>query len=153
DSIRPREHGGWKRQTERFRGLQVHNELEFRRLLDREICRLGALENPVDVVRQAPVRFGQEWAVRAERAALREDGPAGDHRYATLHGEVQDGRTVLDGKAIGEDRERLWRVARHRIQGGNELLQATGRHVSDSQPQPSPRLFRERALEMRAWML
>src|SRR5262245_48629487 len=86
-----REHGGRDCQAECPRGLQVHHELELRRTLDREICGPSALQNPVDVVRETPVRFGQEGTIRAECAALREDWPAGDHGYALLHGEVDDG--------------------------------------------------------------
>jgi hypothetical protein len=37
-------------ETELLGGLQINDQLEGRRLLDRQIGRLGALEDPSDVV-------------------------------------------------------------------------------------------------------
>ena len=47
--VRPCEHLWRNRQADLLRGLQIDHELEFRRLLDGQVGRLGALENSVDV--------------------------------------------------------------------------------------------------------
>ena len=50
--IRPHQHRRRDRQAERLRGLEIDNKITFRRLLDRQIGRFGALENPIDGVTQ-----------------------------------------------------------------------------------------------------
>jgi hypothetical protein len=43
----------WRhRETKGLGGLEVEDQLEFRRLLNREVSRIGALENAVDVGRR-----------------------------------------------------------------------------------------------------
>ena len=47
------------RQTERLGGLEVDEQQEFRRLLDRQVGRLGAFQDLIDIIRSAPDRsFG-----------------------------------------------------------------------------------------------
>jgi hypothetical protein len=43
---------GRYREPERLRGLQVYHELECRRFIDRQICRLGTLEDLIDIERR-----------------------------------------------------------------------------------------------------
>ena len=45
----------WQGDAERTGGLEVDHELDFRRLLDRQLTRVGALEDSVDIGRQAAV--------------------------------------------------------------------------------------------------
>jgi len=42
----------------RFRGFQIDDQLEFRRLLDRQVGRFSALEDLVDVVGREPEPVG-----------------------------------------------------------------------------------------------
>ena len=54
DLVRPPEHRWRDRQVERLGGFQVDHQLELRWLLDRQIGRLGALEDLIDVGGRAP---------------------------------------------------------------------------------------------------
>jgi hypothetical protein len=54
DLIRPRQHRGWNREAEGFRGLEVDNQLERCRLLDGKIGGFDALQDAVDVGGQPP---------------------------------------------------------------------------------------------------
>jgi hypothetical protein len=48
---------GWHSKAERLRGLEIDDQLDFGGLLDRQIGRLLALENPAGVVTDQTVRF------------------------------------------------------------------------------------------------
>jgi hypothetical protein len=54
--VRARQHRLWDRESQRFRGLQVDHELEFRWLLYGQFGWLGALKNPVDVAAARPMK-------------------------------------------------------------------------------------------------
>ena len=55
DSIRPRKHAGWDRQTNLFGRFEIDHQLELRRLLDRQIGSLSALQDFIHVRGDAPV--------------------------------------------------------------------------------------------------
>src|SRR5262249_23268291 len=57
-------------QAERIGGLQIDDQLEFRRLLDREIGRVGALQGPVDVVGRNPEHLRDVWPIRHQKTAF-----------------------------------------------------------------------------------
>ena len=59
-------------EAERLGGLEIDDQLEFRRWLDRQIAGLGALENTIDICRRTPVEVGQINAVRNKTATTRE---------------------------------------------------------------------------------
>src|SRR5215467_14297256 len=48
------EQRGWNREAERFRGGQVHDQIEFGRLLNRDVTRLCPVQNLVNIVTGAP---------------------------------------------------------------------------------------------------
>ena len=54
DFVRSCQHVRWNRQAKCLRGLQIDHELELRRLLHRQVGRLGTFKNSVDVVCGAP---------------------------------------------------------------------------------------------------
>src|ERR1700752_3857401 len=47
DLLGPGQDGGWQGESQSSRGLEVDDELELRRLLDRQVGRTGALENAI----------------------------------------------------------------------------------------------------------
>jgi hypothetical protein len=47
-SISPRQHIGWNGQSNLLGGFEIDDQLELRRLLDRQIGRLGALQDFID---------------------------------------------------------------------------------------------------------
>jgi hypothetical protein len=70
DLIGSREHRGWDREAERFRDLQIDDQLELRGLLDRKIAGVGAPEDFVDIGSDAPQQIGEVWAIGHEAAGL-----------------------------------------------------------------------------------
>src|SRR5262249_27938421 len=61
----------WQVEAERLGRLEVDHQLELGWLLDRNIARLGALENAVHVMRHAPHQIEQPHALRHESAGER----------------------------------------------------------------------------------
>src|SRR5919198_6220835 len=55
-------------EAERPGRLEVHDEIEPRRLLDRQLARLYPFQDAVDVLRRAPVQGGKVRAVGEEAA-------------------------------------------------------------------------------------
>src|SRR5262249_43610218 len=53
--VRSHQHLRWNRQADLLRGLEIDYEFEFRRLLHREIGRLGTLQDSVDIIGYAQV--------------------------------------------------------------------------------------------------
>src|SRR5262249_50844734 len=86
---RPRYH-----QAERLHRLEVDHELELRRLLDRKVTGPGALENPVDVNRDAPVEFYNHGAVSDQTSVPRDLAPL-VHRRNAVRGRGLDDRHML----------------------------------------------------------
>ena len=58
DLVRSRQHIRRDRQADLLRRFEIDDELEFVRLLHRQISRLGAFQNFVDVGGSAPVQVG-----------------------------------------------------------------------------------------------
>src|SRR5687768_15533096 len=67
--IGPRQQRRRDGEAERFRGLEVDDELELRRSLDGEVARLRATEYPIDVTRQL-VPHRQEVGAVGHQAAV-----------------------------------------------------------------------------------
>ena len=58
-------------QAERLRGLEIDDQLEPSRLLDRKIGRLGPLEDPVDEISGAAVKINLIRSVGQQTSSLR----------------------------------------------------------------------------------
>jgi hypothetical protein len=73
--------GLWNPEAEGLRGLEIDDQLKVRRLVDREIARLGALEDLVPVARGVTIMLEVVRAVHGEPAAFRKSrGRAVDRR-------------------------------------------------------------------------
>ena len=72
--ICPRQHRRRDRQAEGFGGLQIDHEFELRRLLHRQVGRLGALQDLVHVDRRAAIVLHHVGAVTQQATGL--DGDA-----------------------------------------------------------------------------
>ena len=57
-------------EAERPGGLEVDHQLEFGRLLDRQVSRFGPLENPVDKGRRPIPKLQKIWAVADQPTGL-----------------------------------------------------------------------------------
>src|SRR5262249_19157550 len=107
-------------QAERFGSLQVDDQLERCRLLDREIGRLGALQDLVDVVGRDSEHVEDIWPIRHQRTGFGRSASTAD-RWQTvpqrgLGGEPYERRTRhyqrIAARAIGADQGLLVVVGR-----------------------------------------
>src|SRR5580704_11556819 len=64
------EHGRWKLDTKRLGGLKIDYQLEFDRLLNWQIGRLGPLRNSVDVCSGAPAECRKAHPIGHETPCL-----------------------------------------------------------------------------------
>src|SRR5690348_12294616 len=69
--IRSREHVRWYRQADLLRRLEIDYELEFPWLLDRQVSRLGALQDLINVSCHASIILKLVWCIRHEPTDLR----------------------------------------------------------------------------------
>src|SRR5262245_65994955 len=82
--VRPNHDSLGNRQAELSGGRKVKDQLEFHRLLDRNVGRLGALENSVNQRRGAPAEIadarsvGHEATSRSEERRVGEEGRCGE---------------------------------------------------------------------------
>src|SRR4030095_6401489 len=90
DLIRPRQQRGRDREAEGFGGLEVDDESELRRLLDRQVGWLGALENLRRQRRAPPEQIGIIRPVAQEAAKLRPDRRLRNRREPVRGGELQE---------------------------------------------------------------
>src|SRR5690242_20723019 len=68
--IRPRQERRRDRQAEGLGGLEVHDQIELCRLLDREVARLAALEDLVHVPGGAPITTNRVRPIGHETAVI-----------------------------------------------------------------------------------
>src|SRR5262245_26120128 len=87
DPIRLREHLRRNRQADLLGRLEIDDQLELRRLLDRNIARLGTFQNLVHIRGSAPAQVGNVHAVKHE--------PPGFSEIVLV---VHDGEPVLHRK-------------------------------------------------------
>src|SRR4029077_944473 len=83
--IRSRQHVRWNRQADLLGGFQIDDELELRRLLDRQIFRLGAFQDLVDVSGRAPVEISDQGTV-SHQATLLGKLSGGVHTWQAVFG-------------------------------------------------------------------
>ena len=58
------------RQPERFGRLEVDDQLELRRIFDRQVAGIGTLQNFIDISCRSPKRIGQTWGIGDETAGF-----------------------------------------------------------------------------------
>jgi hypothetical protein len=102
------------RQPERPRSLQIDDEVETRRLLDRQVGGLGTLEDPVDERRTAPVR------VRLGPYDIRPLGKP---------------RPVENEHRVRNDEQRIRALPAHLVEYALEVDGTAGLHRHELQPQ------------------
>src|SRR5215469_7897035 len=80
DLVGAGEDRGWHSQTERLGGLEIDNQLECRRALDRQIGGLGALEDPPDVNADPAIDSPEASPIADQATSCSELAPPIDHR-------------------------------------------------------------------------
>src|SRR5262249_60070039 len=81
-------------ETERLGGCKIDGEVEFGRLLDRDIAGLGATENLVDDFGSAPEHIREVWSVGHQNAGLDKLASADDRRQARAKHKRDDAHAV-----------------------------------------------------------
>src|SRR5262245_15225888 len=92
----------WERQAKGLCRLQVYDELELRRVLDRQVCRLGTSEDPIHEVRRALAHVPEADPVRHQTSLFDEIPHPVDPGQPMFEGGLRQLRAVR----IGEGAER-----------------------------------------------
>jgi hypothetical protein len=106
DSIRPRQHVRRHRQAYLLGGFEIDDELEFRRLLYRQIGWFGAFENFVNHHGDAPVVFGLLRSVRHQAASGYKTSLMVNRRHPILRRQFRDPLSMSIDKRTRCRRER-----------------------------------------------
>src|SRR6516225_2940972 len=129
-------------QPERSRGLEIDDQLDFRRLLDRQVARLLALEDAADInpgltihVRKAAI-IAHQAPGRGEFAKLKDRGHAMTHRQ---RGEMF---AAADEQSVGADHETAGLEFEQSGEGGVEIALAAGIENRNVQSQCARRLLK-----------
>src|SRR5262249_39022351 len=79
-------------------GLEIDDELEPGRQLDRQLARLGTIENAIDIGGRTPVAVGEVLAVADQSSGLYVLPEREDRRPPVLECELRDSLALLDEK-------------------------------------------------------
>src|SRR4029077_6450259 len=99
--IRPLQERWRNRQAEGLRGLEIDDQFELRRLLHRQVTRLGTPKNLNDVGCRAAIRIGHRNAIRNQAPPVytSSKGPHGSQSTPQCE--------IVDQPAVGAKEERL----------------------------------------------
>src|SRR5258708_4592938 len=92
-------------EAEGFRGLEVDDQLDFRRLLDRQVGWLLALENPADICACRMIGVGKVAAVAHQAASRRELASLEDRGHSMAGRQGSKLLAPADEELIGADHE------------------------------------------------
>src|SRR5215475_2672566 len=85
-------------QAEGLGGLEIDDELEPGRQLDRQLARLGTIEDAIDIGGGTPVAVGEVLAVADQSSGLYVLPEREDRRQPVLERELRDSLALLDEK-------------------------------------------------------
>src|SRR5262245_23131892 len=111
----------WDSEAERLGGFEVDDEFEFGRQLNRQLARLGALEDQIDVRGRSAVCVGQINSVRHKAAAAGEEAIRIDRWQAMAGRQGDDEVAIEDGDDIRRYDKGAVRLLRERIDGAFDL--------------------------------
>src|SRR5262249_9724877 len=86
------------RQAERLRCLEVDDQIELGRLLDRQIGGLGPLEDPINVNRRSSLHLRNIYPIGHEATRLDKDLELIDCRDPMRRRQIDDGLSMLEHK-------------------------------------------------------
>jgi hypothetical protein len=111
-------------EAERFRGRQVHDQIEFGRLLDREVARLCPAQNLVDIVGGPPEHVRKVWSIGHQTPRF-DEVPRPVHRRKPLAQRRDvDSDPVGICEGVGAHIQRI-RAAFECLEGGREILRSS----------------------------
>ena len=117
------------RESERLGGRQVDDEIELGRLLDREVGRLGAAQNPVDIAACAPEQIGVVRAIGHETARREVVSERVNRGQPRAERQGVDARVVGVDEGVGTYIERLHIALECTERGRNLLGAANFEHI------------------------
>src|SRR6516164_8307633 len=100
------EHSRWNVEAERLRGLQVDDQLELSRLLDRHIGRPFSLEDATDIYACQTISVGNVVAIAHQTANRWILAPLGNGRDGMAGSESCDLAPLIYIDRVGPDRDR-----------------------------------------------
>ena len=106
----------------RLRRLHVDDEGIARRLLERQLGRLGALEDAVDQGAGALEGFLEVGAVRHQAAVAHQEVVLVDRRQALGGGVVEHALAIERGERVGDHQDGVRRLAVHRLEHALEIV-------------------------------
>src|SRR5262249_43904072 len=112
-------------------GPEVDYKFEFGRFLDRQVGRLGAFENPVDVCRRAPEIVCEMLAIAHQPAGVYLLTEWKYRRHPMLACKFSDLLPLLDEECVGHDHDRPRVLSAHFRKGTIDLLRGCGFHGPD----------------------
>src|SRR5262249_38812161 len=113
------------RQSEGLRRLEIDGQLDPGRELDRQICGLGALENPVDVAGPTPIALSLVDAVGCKQAGLDISAFGADGRQPRGERELRDLHTLRKEQTVYRHDDGLRPLLAESIESRSYLAPAT----------------------------
>src|SRR5215510_3872665 len=117
----------WRQlEAERLAGLEIDRQLDPGRELDRQIARLSALENPVDVAGRMPIALSLVDTVRCEQARLDIFSVSGDGRQPRGECEPRNLHTLRKEQTVHRHDGGLHPLLSESTESGSELAAGSG---------------------------
>ena len=121
--------------AQRFRGLEVDDQLDFHRLLNRQIGGPLSLENPARVDPDLTGRFSEAAAVAHKAASGGELTKLGDRRHRVTSRQCTELFVPADEECIWSDHERTNSQLRQRSENRIEVTLSAGMKNMELQPE------------------
>src|SRR5215831_16304267 len=114
------------RQAERLCGVEIDNQLEPRRLLDRQIARLGALEDLPGVNADLAIDTGDAGPIADQAAGRSKLTPLIDRRHGTTRRQRHELLAPAEEERVGANEERPGMQLGWSGEGGVDLTFGAG---------------------------
>ena len=112
--VRPQQQRLRDREAERLGGLEIDDQLEFRRLLDGQIGGLSALDDSIDVSSCLAEPIVVAWAIRHQSAIANDEAKLLHCGNALYRRELDDSLTIHAREHVRHEEQRSRAASRHR---------------------------------------
>src|SRR5262249_29656554 len=144
----------WDSDAKRLGGLEVDDQLDFHRLLDRQFGRLGTFENPPGVTTDEAISIGEARAVTPQAPGCGKLAPILNRPYRMTRHHGNQSTATAHEQRVGVDQERVDMLLREALENGIDLTFTAGVKSENLPPAsarrcPDGRRFGDRALIVR----
>src|SRR6266581_7287641 len=129
--VRPLQQRLGDREPERLRGLQIDYQFEPRRLLNRKIRRLGALQDPVDEGGGARLKTGRKCVIGHQATGIDHGSVRVPPRQFVLGREVDHSLALSNEYALGRRKDSFGALPGSSVERGGKVIGGT--NVADQQ--------------------